>query len=485
MSLKKKAVSGMTWSFIDIFAKQGANLIIGIVLARLLSPREFGLIGMTTIFITLSESFIDSGFGQALVRKKECTQADYSTVFYYNLFVGFIFFLMMFFSAGLISNFFDEPKLKLIIQVLGTGLIIKSLSIIQSVILIKRINFKLQTKVSVLASVGSGIIGIYLAYRGFGVWSLVVKVLSGFALTTLLLWIWNAWKPSFIFSWRSFKELFSFGSKLLASGLIKRAYENIYLVIIGKYFSAIQLGFYTRANQFNQLVSKNLTMAIQRVSYPVLASIQDDNLRLRSTYKKLIKSTMLLTFFFMIGLAVMAKPLILVLIGEKWLPTVVYLQLLCFVGVFFPLQEINQNMLKIQGRTDIILKLEVVKKILVVPIIVVGILYGIKALIVGMIFMALISYLIDSFFAGKQIKYSSLQQIKDILLTFFSGCFAGIIASVLGLIIKTTALLTLLLQSSIYFILFIVICEILRIEEYLFIKQIIKEKYYYLKGYKK
>ena len=477
MSLKKKTISGMAWSFIDIFAKQGVTFVIGIILARLLSPEEFGLIGMTTIFIVLSESVMDSGFGQALVRKKECTQVDYSTVFYFNLVTGILFFFLIFFSADFISNFFNEPKLRIIIQVLGAGLIIKSLSIIQSVILIKRINFKLQTKISILASVGSGILGIFLAYQGFGVWSLVVKVLSGFTITTILLWIWNNWKPSFIFSWDSFKTLFSFGSKLLMSGLIKRAYDNVYLVVVGKFFYAEQLGFFTRANQFNQLVSRNLTMAIQRVSYPVLSSIQDDIQLLRITYRQLIKSTMLLTFFSMIGLIVIAKPLILVLIGEKWLPSVIYLQLLCFVGIFFPLQEINQNMLKVQGRSDIILKLEIVKKILVIPIIYIGILYGIKVLIIGMIFMALVSYLVDSFFAGRLIDYSGIKQMKDIYLTCLCACIAGFITLVTGKFLTTSIPISLMIQSILYAVVFLSICEVLKIEEYKYVKQILVENY--------
>ena len=281
MSLKQKTISGLSWSFVDNFIKQSIVFVIGIILARLLTPREFGLIGMTTVFISLSESFIDSGFGQALVRKKNCTQADYATVFYYNLCLGIVFYLFLFLTAGVISRFFNEPKLELIIQVLGFGLIIKSFSLIHLILLIKRIDFKLQTKITVLSSFASGFVGVYMAYNGYGVWSLVAKMLTGYLFTSTLLWTWSKWKPSFEFSWLSFKGMFSFGSKLLISGLLDKAYKNIYLLIIGKYFSATDLGYYTRADSFKNLPSQNLMVVIQRVSYPTLASIQDDIPRLK------------------------------------------------------------------------------------------------------------------------------------------------------------------------------------------------------------
>ncbi|MFT6842893.1 MAG: teichuronic acid exporter, partial [Psychroserpens sp.] len=339
-SLKQKTVSGLLWSFIDNFSKLGLTFVIGIILARLLDPREFGLIGMITIFIALSQSLVDSGFTQALIRKKDCTQADYSTVFYFNLFVGIILYTVLFFYAGAISRFFDEPQLLLIVQVVGLSIIVNAFTIVQRARLIKAINFKLQTKISIIASMSSGIIGIMMAYSGYGVWSLVFKTLLGFTITSLLLWIWNKWKPSFEFSRNSFKEMFSFGYKLLTSGLIDTAYRNIYLLVIGKYFSAAELGFYTRADQFSNLPSQNITSVIQRVSYPVLAEIQHDIPRLKTAYQKIIKSTMLITFVSMIILAVVAKPLVLTLIGEKWLPSVIYLQLLSFGGMLYPLHAI-------------------------------------------------------------------------------------------------------------------------------------------------
>jgi teichuronic acid exporter len=475
-SLKQKTVSGLLWSFIDNFSKLGLTFVIGIILARLLDPREFGLIGMITIFIALSQSLVDSGFTQALIRKKDCTQADYSTVFYFNLFVGIILYTVLFFYAGAISRFFDEPQLLLIVQVVGLSIIVNAFTIVQRARLIKAINFKLQTKISIIASMSSGIIGIMMAYSGYGVWSLVFKTLLGFTITSLLLWIWNKWKPSFEFSRNSFKEMFSFGYKLLTSGLIDTAYRNIYLLVIGKYFSAAELGFYTRADQFSNLPSQNITSVIQRVSYPVLAEIQHDIPRLKTAYQKIIKSTMLITFVSMIILAVVAKPLVLTLIGEKWLPSVIYLQLLSFGGMLYPLHAINLNMLNVQGRSDLFLRLEIIKKILAIPVIVVGVLLGIKAMIVGMIIISMIAFFLNSYYSGQHIGYSSMQQLKDILPSFILAIFIGSITYLIGSLLILPNYLILIIQLIAGGGFFILITELFKMQDYLFVKEIFLDK---------
>jgi teichuronic acid exporter len=475
-SLKQKTVSGLLWSFIDNFSKLGLTFVIGIILARLLDPREFGLIGMITIFIALSQSLVDSGFTQALIRKKDCTQADYSTVFYFNLFVGIILYTVLFFYAGAISRFFDEPQLLLIVQVVGLSIIVNAFTIVQRARLIKAINFKLQTKISIIASMSSGIIGIMMAYSGYGVWSLVFKTLLGFTITSLLLWIWNKWKPSFEFSRNSFKEMFSFGYKLLISGLIDTAYQNIYLLVIGKYFSAAELGFYTRADQFSNLPSQNITSVIQRVSYPVLAEIQHDIPRLKTAYQKIIKSTMLITFVSMIILAVVAKPLVLTLIGEKWLPSVIYLQLLSFGGMLYPLHAINLNMLNVQGRSDLFLRLEIIKKILAIPVIVVGVLLGIKAMIVGMIIISMIAFFLNSYYSGQHIGYSSMQQLKDILPSFILAIFIGSITYLIGSLLILPNYLILIIQLIAGGGFFILITELFKMQDYLFVKEIFLDK---------
>lgn len=475
-TLKQKTITGTIWSFIDSFANQGIQFIAGIVLARILSPREFGLIGMLTIFIALSQSFIDSGFTHALIRKQNCTQTDYSTVFYFNFVVGIIFYFILFFSAGSISVFFNEPQLELLLQVLGIGLILNALGIIQRTILTKDINFKLQTRVSIVASTLSGIIAIAMAFNGFGVWSLVALTLSRFGFTSFFLWMWAKWKPSLVFSKKSFKELFSFGNKLLLSGLINTAYRNIYYFIIGKYFSAVELGYFTRADQFQALPSQQLTGVFGRVSYPILSTIQNDVKKLRNAYKQIIKSTMLITFVFMLGMAAIAKPMILTLIGEQWLPSVIYLQMLCFVGMFYPLHALNLNMLKVLGRSDLFLRLEIIKTVLAIPVIIIGILYGIKIMILGMLINTIIAYYLNSFWSGKLIGYSSFEQVKDIFPSFLLAFTVAAIVYIIGNIIELSNILILVTQIITGAVLTFIIAEIFKINSYLYLKEIVFNK---------
>lgn len=481
MTLKQETVSGLIWSFIDNIANLGITFIVGIILARLLNPREFGLIGMLTIFIAISQSFIDSGFSQALIRKQNCTQTDYSTVFYFNIVVGVSVYIILFINAKSIGFFFHEPILKELIRVLGLGLIINSISIIQSTLLAKRIDFKLQAKISVIASSFSGIISIYLAYSGWGVWSLVSLMLIKYSLNSLLLWLWSKWKPIWCFSIISFKELFSFGSKLLVSGLIDTIYRNVYYLVIGKYFSSAELGFYTRADQFQSLPSSNLQGIIGRVSYPVLLTIQNDISRLRENYKRIIKSSMLVTFILMLGMAAVARPMILTLIGEKWEPSIIYLQMLCFVGMFYPLNALNLNMLQVQGRSDLFLRLEIIKKILAVPIIIIGVIWGIKVMILGMIINTLIAYYLNSYWSGRFIGYSFFEQIKDIFPSFLLALVMSIIVFLEGLFIQMPPLSLFIIQLITGALLIFGICEYFHFKDYLYLKNIVKDKILMLK----
>jgi O-antigen/teichoic acid export membrane protein len=475
MSLKQKTISSLIWSFIDTLSGQGIQFIAGIMLARILSPREFGLVGMISIFIAIPQSFINSGFSQALIRKKSCTQIDYSTVFFFNLAVGISLFLMLYAGSSEISKFFHEPELELIIQVLGSILIIESFTIIQRTILTKRIDFKLQARISIIASTVAGIVALTLAWLNFGVWSLVALSICKQMLNSGLLWLWNRWKPALVFSSKSFRELFGFGSKLLVSGLIDTVYQNVYYLIIGKYFSAQELGFYTRADQFKNLTSQNMTSVIQRVTYPVMASIQDDASRLRNSYRHLIRSSMFITFILMFGMVAVAKPMILSLIGEQWSASIVYLQMLCFAAVLYPLHALNLNMLQVQGRSDLFLKLEIIKKILAVPVIVIGVIWGIKVMIFGMIVNSIIAYYLNSFWSGQLIGYSFSDQVKDILPAFFLAIFINGIVYLTGQFLTMPIFLIFLLQVFTGFILTISICEIIKFRDYIYLKQMMLE----------
>jgi teichuronic acid exporter len=414
-SLKIKTLHGVSWSVIDNIASSGISFLVGIVLARILSPAEFGILGMITVFIAVSNSIVDSGFSNALIRKNDAKNIDYNTVFYFNLLLGCLLYLILFISANAISLFFKEPLLIPVIRVMGLILIINATSIIHRTLMVKNVDFKTQTKVSLISSITSGIIGIGMAVYGFGVWSLVGQQVSRQFLNTFFLWIYNTWRPAREFSKQSFKELFGFGSKLMVSGLIDTMYKNIYYLIIGKFYSAAQLGQYTRAEQFNMVFSSNLTSVVQRVSYPVFSSIQDESERLKQAYRNIIKTTMLVTFACMLGLAAVAKPLVLILVGEKWLPAVEFIQILCFAEMLYPLHAINLNMLQVKGRSDLFLKLEILKKLIGMIPIALGIFYGIKIMLFGSVFVSFVAFFLNSYYSSEIINYSTKNQIIDIL----------------------------------------------------------------------
>lgn len=470
--LKQKTIKGVGWSFADNIASQGITFLVGLILARLLSPDEFGLIGMITIFIAISTSFVDSGFSSALIRKINVRDIDYNTVFYFNLGVGTLFYFLLFAASPLIGQFFDEYQLVSITRLMGVILIINSIAIIQRTILVRKVDFKTQTKVSVISSIISGLIGIGLALLGYGVWSLVWQQISRQFINSLFLWLLNDWRPSLEFSIKSFKEMFGFGSKLLLSGLIDTVYKNIYYIVIGKFYSAAQLGQYTRAEQFNSIFSSNLTTVVQRVSFPVLSSIQDEEEKLRIAYRKVIKTTMLVTFSCMLGLAAIAKPLILFLIGAQWLEAVILLQIICFAGMLYPLHAINLNILQVKGRSDIFLKLEVIKKIIGVLPIVVGIFGGIKSMLVCSVITSFIAYLLNSYYSAELIGYSTKKQLFDILPTFL---IAIAIAAIMWLFsfLSLPYIIVLILQCTIGLGLAFIVYEKTKLEEYQEIKYIL------------
>jgi teichuronic acid exporter len=471
-SLRQKTIKGISWSLIDNIANNGFNFLVGIILARLLTPAEFGIIGMITVFLAVSNSIVDSGFTTAIIRKSDLKRIDYNTAFYFNILMGSLFYFILFLCSPAISNFFHEPVLIPITRVLGCIVIINSFSLIQQTILLRNIDFKTQTKISLLSSFISGGVGIWMAFAGYGVWSLVYRIIAKQLLNSIFLWVFNKWRPVLEFSRRSLNELFGFGSKLLLSGLIDTVYKNIYYFVIGKFYSATQLGYYSRAEQFTRFFSNNLTSVFQRVSYPVLSSIQNDDLRLKQVYRRLIKTTMLLTFTGILGLAAVAKPLIIILIGEKWLPAVHYLQIICFAGMLYPLQSINLNILKVKGRSDIFLKLEIIKKIIGTIPILFGIFYGIEIMLWGSVVTSFIAFFLNSYYSAELINYSSWMQIKDILPAFSISFFVSLIMYSITAF-DFPVIITLLIQCLTGLIFSIIIYEKLKFSEYFDIKNII------------
>ena len=361
-SLKDRTVKGTFWSAIDSVANYAVGFIISIVLARLLAPDDYGLIGIVAIFTSICNTIINAGFSNALIRKKDASDDDYNTVFIINLGLSVLLYFLLFFTAPLIAKFFQRTELVDLIRVATLTMIIGALALVQQTRLTQRIDFKTQTKISLISHIISGVIGILMALYGYGVWALVGQSISSQGLKTVLLWFYNKWQPKFQFSYNSFRSLWGFGSKLLASNIIDSVWREVYKVVISKCYSPSILGQYTRATQFSEIFSVNLTTVIQRVTYPVLSEIQDENERLKIAYRKIIKVTMLVTFSCMLMLAAIAKPMIIILIGEKWLMAASILQIICFQGMLYPLHALNLNMLQVQGRSDLFLKLEIIKK---------------------------------------------------------------------------------------------------------------------------
>ena len=471
-SLKAKTVRGTIWSGIDSIAGQGITFLVGLVLARLLSPQEYGLIGYITIIVAILNSIVDSGFSNALIRKKDAGEIDYNTTFIFNLVLSLLMAGVMIVTAGPISRFFNEPELVPLIRVMSAIVVINAAAIVQRTTLTKRVDFKTQTKVSLIASATSGVVGIGMALSGMGVWSLVGQQLSRQLLNTVFLWIFNRWIPTLQFSWRSFRELFGFGWKLMVSGLIDTTWKEIYQLVIGKCYTTETLGQYTRGKQFSDIFSSNMTTIIQRVSYPVLSSVQDERTRLKEGYRKIIKVSMLLSFVLLFGLGAVAEPLLYVLIGGQWSEAARYLQIIVFSACLYPLHAINLNMLQVQGRSDLFLKLEIVKKIIAIGPILLGVFISIEWMLWGSVLTGLFSYWLNSFYSGKMIGYGSLAQLRDIAPSFGVAFVMMAVLYALTLTgLPPVALLAVQLLAGAGIA--IGLCELLRLEEYYELKNIV------------
>ena len=413
-SLRDKTVKGVGWSAIDNVAQYSVSFIVSIVLARLLSPDEYGLIGIVGIFTSICTTLINGGFGSALIRKKDASDDDYNTAFVVNLGLSLMLYFIVFACAPLIAKFFDREVLVDLTRVSSLGMIVGAFALVQQTRLTKRIDFKTQTKITLVASIVSGVLGIVMAAIGCGVWSLVAQGLSSQIFRTVFLWVFNKWVPRLSFSKNSFFALFGFGWKMMVSGLLDTVWKELYQVVVGKYYSPATLGQYTRAKQFSQLFSSNLTSVIQRVTYPVLSVVQDDKERLVGAYRRIIKTTMFVTAISMFFLGSISGPLIYCLIGPKWHEASIYLPLICISGSLYPLHAINLDMLKVQGRSDLFLVLEIIKKIINLVPLFIGAFVGIMPMLYVNVFTGVIAYFLNSFWSGKMLGYSSWMQIKDV-----------------------------------------------------------------------
>ena len=426
-SLKHKTVHGVIWSSVERFANGAIMFLLGLLLARQLSPTDYGTMAMTGIFFAILSPFVDVGMGAGLIRKIDRTESDTSTVFYFNVVMGLLVTLILFLIAPLIARFFDNPMLSPIVRVISTTVFIGSLGGVQSLLLSAQIDFKSQAKITLSTNISSGLIGLWAAYNGFGVWSLVVQQMVGAVLRTILLWIIVKWRPTMPFSRESFIELFTYGWKFLASGLLDILYGNIYTLVVGKLFKASNLGDYSRANQTAQFPSSTFTGIIQRVTFPVLSHIQHDDVRLAESYRKLLRMSAFIIFPSMVGLSVLAQPFIMTVLTAKWSGAIPLLQIICFAMMWYPIHAINLNLLTVKGRSDLFLRLEIIKKIMGVSILCITVPMGLIAICWGQIVFSLLALIINTHYTGKLIGLGFYSQIKDLMPTLLASLSMGAI----------------------------------------------------------
>ena len=424
-SLKQATTKGLFWSSVERFSNQGVQFVFSIILARLLSPSDYGIIAMVTIFFAVAQSFVDSGFSNALVRKTDRVEEDLSTCFYFNIGVGIIAYIVLFLIAPLVANFYNQPILSPIIRITGLEVMLNSLCVVQQALFTIKIDIKSQAKITLSATVISGIVGILLAYQGYGIWALVWQGVASSIVRMGLLWLMSKWRPRTGFSKSSFNYLFGYGSKLLASGLLDTIYNNIYPIVIGKFYNPAQLGNYSRALGWAQLPSANITSILQRVTFPVLSAIQDDTLRLQNSYRRLLKLSAFIVFPLMMGLAAIASPLIRVILTAKWDGCVLYLQILCFALMLYPIHAINLNLLQVKGRSDLFLRLEIIKKIIGVVILIITIPLGITAMCLGMVFSSIICLIVNTYYTSRFIDVGLLTQLKDLRIILINSLVMG------------------------------------------------------------
>lgn len=473
-SLKDKTVKGVIWSSVERFSVQGIHFIVMLVVARLLEPKDFGLVGMLTIFMAVGQSLIDSGFSQALIRKPDRTDTDQCTVFYFNIVVSLCLYLILFVIAPFVADFYNEPQLTSLMRVLCLMVIINSMAVVQRAIYTASLNFKTQAKATFSAAIVSSVVGIYMAWSGYGVWSLVGQQLTSATANTLMLWWYSSWRPKLIYSWKSFHELFAFGSNLLLSGLLETIYNNIYQIVIGKIYSAASLGFFTQAKHISALPSSNIQGIIGRVTYPVLSKLQNDDERLAINYRKLLRMSAFIVFPLMCGLASLSRPLINILLGSKWDFSATLLVPICMAMMWYPVHAINLNLLKVKGRSDLFLRLEVIKKILGVSMLIATAPFGLIVMCYGTVVNSIIALIINTYYTGKLIHVGFIRQMQDLSFTLFLSLSMFFIVYGLSFVFDSHSF-QLLVGIIVGVIFFASVCFVKKPQELLFAKSILKK----------
>lgn len=479
MSLKKKAISGMLWTFAQQFSVQGISFIVSIILARLLLPAEFGLIAMISVFVGLGNALISGGMTQSLVRTEKLDDDDFSTVFYFNLGVSILIYLVIFAVAPYIADFYKQELLINILRVYSVVFVIDAFSAIQVTRLTKSLNFKSQMKVAVPSLIISSIVGVSMALYGYGVWSLVGAAIVKSFFNSAQYWYWSSWRPVMRFRMEKFRQHFNYGFRIMISSVLDIIYNNAYTIIIGKFFLPAQVGFYNRADTLKQLPVDNLSNMVFKVAFPLFSAMQHDEVRLKSAYKKIMQMLIYLVAPILLIMAFLAEPLFRFLFTEKWLPAVPYFQILCINGLLYPIHSYNLIILKVKGRTDLFLKLEIVKKIIITIVIVISMQFGIYGLLYGSVISSVLCFFVNTHYSGKFLDYPAISQIVDIVPMLFLGLLAGLVAFAVDFVLtkyNAVDFVRLLMSSSLATLFYIVISQLFKISSYSELKLILLKK---------
>lgn len=467
----------MIWSGIGRIGTVGISFISNMVLARLLMPADFGCIGMLYVFIAISGIFISGGLGQALIQKKNPTHIDYTTVFYWNLAMSLVFYLILFFSAPAIAHFYKIPLLKDVLRVQSIVLFIQSFSIVQANQLQKQLRFKELSTRNIVSALAGMVIAIIMAFCGCGVWSLVASALLSATVSVILLWKMSTWRPTWEFSFQSLKELFSFGGLMLLSNLVETIYTNIQSLIIGRWYTAKDLGYYSQAKKLEEVPTNSLSAIVNEVSFPIFSALQDDKKALLTGVRKNIKAITYLNFPLMVLMIVIAHPLINLLYGPKWSTSAPYFQILCISSMIYTLNTLNTNVIKSLGRSGIYLIVQLSKRLIGIGLIIAGIkLYGIYGLLWALTSVGYISFFINAGINGKLIQYGIFKQIKDIGLCYLVAAAVGVITYYIGTLIPAHAYIVMAVQIIVYAVLYWGASILFKFEGYKTYMDIIKSK---------
>ena len=462
-------MNGLAWSGLEKFLSQGISFLIGLIIARKLYPEDYGLFGIILVIISISAIFVDSGFSTALIQKKNRDDNDYNTIFTFNLFFSIAVYFFIFVISPYLSDFFSEPKLILTTRIASITILINALSLVHYSRLIINLDFKSQSKISIISSFISGLVGMYLAYNGYGIWSLIIMIVSRSTINTILLWTHNKWLPKLDFKVERFKPLFEFSSKIMITALINTIFTNIYIVVIGKKFSGSLLGYYTRATQITNFSVINFTEIIQRVSFPILSEIQEEKHELVEKHKRLIKCTSYLIFPILTILFFLSESLIELVLTKKWIEAVWMVKLLCIANLFHPIHSLNLNLLNVIGRSDLLLKIEILKKILIVLILIATIPLGLKYVIIGQIIISFFALIINAYYIGIELGYKLLHQLNDMYLNILATAILAIFLFYISQRIDSHILEIFLLSTS-AFILYFLLSLLFKLEGFYFIR---------------